>query len=72
MMPQFPKRLDESILNIDVFVDFEHQTNGITYIKREEDYKLSYLKDFKEIGHAEAYKSSFTVVLHIKSLSSPY
>jgi hypothetical protein len=72
MMPQFPKKLDESILNIDVYLDFEHKTKDIAYIKREEDYKLLYLKDVKELGHAEAYKSSFTVVLHIKSLNSPY
>jgi hypothetical protein len=71
MMPQFPKKLDESILNIDVFLDYEHRTKDITYIKREEDYKLSFLKDVKELGHAEAYKATFTVVLHVKSFKKP-
>jgi hypothetical protein len=55
MMPQFPKKLDEDILKVDVFLDHEHKT-----------------KNIKDISHAELYNSSFSLVLHIKSMKKPF
>jgi len=72
MMPQLPNRLDENILKIDVYLDYEHKARDITYIKREKDYSLTYLKDIKEVSHADLYKSTFSLVLHIKSLNKPF
>lgn len=72
MMPQLPKKLDEDILKVDVFLDYEHKTKNITYIKRESNYKIEFLKDIKDISHAELYNSSFSLVLHIKSMKKPF
>lgn len=72
MMPQFPGKLKKNILKIDVFLDKEHKTKSITYLKREENYKLTYLQGIKEISHTDLYKSSFSLILHIKSFSNPY
>ncbi len=72
MTPQFPKKLDENVLQIDVYLDYEHITKDINYLKREADYSLTYLKDIKEMSHAELYKSSFSLVLHIKSINKPF
>ncbi|MFX1420378.1 MAG: hypothetical protein ACFE9N_15820 [Promethearchaeota archaeon] len=71
MMPEIPSRIDQKVLKIDVFLDKDHKTRNITYLKREEDYKINYLKDIKEVGHAELYKSAFSLVLHVKSFSNP-
>jgi len=71
MMPEIPVRTDTKILKIDVYIDVKHNTRDITYIKREEDYKIDYLQEVKEISHAEIYKSSFSLILHIKSLNEP-
>ena len=71
MMPQFPGKSDENVLKIDTFLDVDHKTKGITYIKREEDYSLNFLKDIKEISHSDLYKSFFSLVIHIKSFDSP-
>ncbi|MFX1379093.1 MAG: hypothetical protein ACFFA4_08345 [Promethearchaeota archaeon] len=71
MMPQMPTRLDQKELKIDVFFDKEHKTKGKTYLKREEDYSIKYLNDIKEVGHAELYKSVFSLILHVKSFSKP-
>ena len=71
MMPQMPSRSDQKVLQVDVFLDQEHKTRGKTYLKREEDYKINYLKDIKEVGHAELYKSAFSLILHVKSFSNP-
>ena len=72
MTPQFPKKLDENVLQIDAYLDYEKKTKDINYLKREEDYKLTYLKDVKEISNAELYKSSFSLILHIKSINKPF
>jgi hypothetical protein len=71
MMPQFPKKLDENILKVDVFLDYEHKTKEATYIKREVNYKIYFLKDIKDIGHAELYNSSFSLIIHVKSMKKP-
>ncbi|MBY8986226.1 MAG: hypothetical protein KGD65_14210 [Candidatus Lokiarchaeota archaeon] len=71
MMPEIPGRTDKKILKIDVFIDSKHITREVTYIKREEDYKIEYLKEVKEVSHAEIYKSSFSLIVHVKSLNEP-
>ena len=71
LTPQLPKKLDENVLQVDVYLDNERKTKGINYLKREADYKLTYLKDIKEVSNAELYTSSFSLVLHIKSLNKP-
>ncbi|MFW9781418.1 MAG: hypothetical protein ACFFFB_03950 [Candidatus Heimdallarchaeota archaeon] len=71
MMPEMPTKLDQKVLKIDAFLDDNHATKDITYIKREEDYKIDYLKEIKKVGHAEIYKSAYSLVLHIKSLNEP-
>ena len=71
MMPEMPGRTDKKRLKIDVFIDSKHNTREVTYIKREEDYKIEYLKVVKEVGHAEIYKSSFSLIMHVKSLNEP-
>jgi len=72
MTPQFPKKLDENILQIDAYLDYEHKTKDIKYLKREADYSLTYLKDIKEMSNAELYKSAFSLVLRIKSINKPF
>lgn len=71
MMPQMPSRLDQKTLQIDVFFDQDHKTRDKNYLKREEDYTINYLKDIKEVGHAELYKSAFSLILHVKSFTKP-
>jgi len=71
MMPALPSRIDQKVLKIDVFLDQDHKTRDKTYLKREEDYKINYLKDIKEVGHAELYNSAFSLILHVKSFSTP-
>lgn len=71
MMPQMPTKLDKKVLKIDVFLDNEHKTQDITYLKREEDYSITYLKDIKEVSHADLYKSAFSLLLIIKSFNQP-
>ena len=71
MMPQMPGRSDQKTLQIDVFFDQKHKTRDKNYLKREEDYKIHYLKDIKEVGHAELYKSAFSLILHVKSFLRP-
>ena len=71
MMPQFPGKADENVLKIDTYLDPEHKTKDITYIKRDEDYSLTFLEDIKEISHSDLYKSFFSLVVHIKSFDSP-
>jgi len=71
MMPEMPSRLVQKVLKIDVFLDKDHKTRDKTYLKREEDYTINYLQDIKEVGHAELYKSAFSLVLHVKSFSKP-
>ena len=71
MMPQIPSRSNQNILKIDVFFDEDHQTRDKTYLKREEDYTIKYLKDIKEVSHAELYNSAFSLIVHVKSFSKP-
>ncbi len=71
MMPEIPSIIDKKILKIDVYIDDKQSTREVTYIKREEDYKIDYLQEVKEISHAEIYKSAFSLILHIKSLNEP-
>ncbi len=69
--PQLPKKLDENVLQIDVYLDKDRKTRDVNFLKRESDYSLTFLKDIKEISNAELYKSSFSLVLHVKSLNKP-
>jgi hypothetical protein len=71
MMPQFPVKLDEKVLKIDIFMDEDHLTRGKIYLEREEDYELNFLNDMKEVSHSELYKSSFSLILHVKSFNAP-
>ena len=71
LLPQFPTKSNENTLKIDACLDYDHKTQGITYIKRKEDYSLEFLKNIKEVSHAELYKSSFSLILHVKSLNAP-
>ena len=71
LTPQLPTKLDENMLQVDVYLDNERKTKDINYLKRESDYSLTFLKNIKEISNAELYKSSFSLVLHIKSLNKP-
>ena len=67
MVPQISEIARENILKIDVYLDPKHETRGNTYIKREEDYSIKFLKDIKEYSHAELYKSAFSLILRVKS-----
>ncbi len=71
MMPAMPNRKDKKILKIDVYIDGKHNTRDVTYIKREEDYKIDFLKEVKAVSHAEIYKSAFSLIIHVKSLNEP-
>ena len=71
MMPEMPGRTDKKILKIDVHIDGKHTTRDVTYLKREKDYKIEYLKEVKAISHAEIYKSAFSLIMHVKSLNEP-
>lgn len=72
MMPQFPGKLKRNLLKIDAVLDNEHKAKDITYIKKKEDYNLIYMQDIKEVSHTDLYKSSFSLVIHIKSFNKPY
>ena len=71
MMPQLPNKLDENMLQVDVFLDKDKKTRNINFLKREKDYNITFLKNIKEMSHAELYTSAFSLVLHIKSLNPP-
>ena len=71
IMPQLPLKMDEKVLQIDVFKDKEHLTKGKTYLERKENFELTFLKDVKETSHSELYKSSFSLILHVKSFEEP-
>jgi len=72
MMPEMPRRMDQRVLKIDVFFDKEHNTRDKVYLEREENYNIKYLKDIKEVSHADLYKSAFSLIIHVKSFSKPY
>jgi len=69
LMPEMPSKLDQRVLKIDVYCDNEHKTKGKTYLKRQEDYSLSYLEDIQDVSHTDLYKSAFSLILHIKSFN---
>jgi hypothetical protein len=71
MMPEMPNRMDQKVLKIDIFVDKDNNTNGITYIKREENFIIKYLTDIKDVSHADIYKSAYSLLLHVKSFNKP-
>jgi len=71
MIPEIPTRFDKKVLKIDIFLDHDHKTKDKTYLKREENYNIKYLTGIKEVGHAELYKSAFSLILHIKSFERP-
>ena len=71
MMPEMPISTEKKILKIDIFIDKEHNTKDITYIKREEDFIIKYLKDVKNVSHADIYKSAYSLLLHLKSFNKP-
>ncbi|MBY9006660.1 MAG: hypothetical protein KGD63_07865 [Candidatus Lokiarchaeota archaeon] len=72
LMPEMPGKSDKNILKIDAYLDSEHKTKDIKYIKKEKDFNLIFLNSIKDISHAEIFKSTFSLVLHIKSFSRPY
>lgn len=72
MIPEMPRRMDQRVLKIDVFFDKEHKTRDKVYLEREENYNINYLKDIKEVSHADLYKSAFSLIIHVKSFSKPY
>ncbi|MBD3212169.1 MAG: hypothetical protein GF311_06120 [Candidatus Lokiarchaeota archaeon] len=72
MMPEMPGKTDKKVLRMDVYLDPEHKTRDIKYLKREEDYRLTFLHEIKEIGHSELFKSSFSLIIHIKSFEKPF
>lgn len=72
MMPEMPRHMDQRVLKIDVFFDKEHKTRDKVYLEREENYNINYLKDIKEVSHADLYKSAFSLIIHVKSFSKPY
>lgn len=72
MIPEMPRRVDQRVLKIDVFFDKEHKTRDKVYLEREENYNIKYLKDIKEVSHADLYKSAFSLIIHVKSFSKPY
>ncbi|TFG14413.1 MAG: hypothetical protein EU531_09100 [Promethearchaeota archaeon] len=71
MAPKIPRSSEENALKLDVFLDEEHKLKDITYIQREENYSIKYMKDIKEVSHADLYKSAFSLILHIKSFQNP-
>lgn len=71
MAPKIPRSSEENSLKLDVFLDAQHKLKDITYIQRDEDYSIKYMKDIKEVSHADLYKSAFSLILHIKSFESP-
>ncbi len=71
MMPEMPGTKSKNLLKIDLCLDEEHKTKGKNYIKREEDYSIEYMDDIKEYGHADLYKSAFSLILKVKSFKSP-
>ena len=66
-MPEMPSRLNKKVLKIDTYYDNDHKTKGKTYLKRNEDYSLSYLDDIKDVSHTDLYKSAFSLIINIKS-----
>jgi len=62
---------NKSIYYIDCFLDKEHKTRSINYIKQDENLKITLMKDFKEISHSELFKSTFDLLLKIKSFNIP-
>ncbi|MFX1392944.1 MAG: hypothetical protein ACFFAH_05140 [Promethearchaeota archaeon] len=72
MMPEFPGKFKKNVFKIDVCLDNNRKTKDMTYLKREEDYKLTFLEDIKEVSHADLYKSSFSLIINIKSLEKPF
>ncbi|MBN1803051.1 MAG: hypothetical protein JW891_16190 [Candidatus Lokiarchaeota archaeon] len=71
MMPEMSGIKSKNLLKIDVCLDYEHKTKGKNYIKREEDYSIEFMDDIKEVGHAELYKSAFSLILKVKSFNNP-
>ncbi|MFX1278054.1 MAG: hypothetical protein ACFFA3_01465 [Promethearchaeota archaeon] len=71
MIPEIPTKIDQKVLKIDIFIDKEHKTKGVTYIKREENYVIKYLTDIKDVSHSDIYKSVYSLLLHVKSFNKP-
>lgn len=71
MTPTIPRSSEENSLKLDIFLDEDHKLKDITYIQRDEDYSIKYMKGIKEVSHADLYKSAFSLILHIKSFENP-
>ena len=67
LMPEMPSKLNKKVLKIDIYYDTEHKTKDKTYVKRHEDYSISYLDDIIDVSHTDLYKSAFSLIIHIKS-----
>ncbi len=71
-MPSMPFKLNQNYVNIDVHLDSEHKTKEITYLRKSEDYKITFLKGIKDVGHSELHTSTYSLIVHVKSLNKPY
>jgi len=67
LMPELPSKLNKKVLKIDIYYDRDHKTKDKTYLKRHEDYSISYLDDIKDVSHTDLYKSAFSLIIDIKS-----
>ncbi len=72
MIPEMPGKRNKKVLKIDAYLDKDHNAKDMAYLKREEDYVIKFLKEIKEISHGELYKSSFSLIVHVKSFNKPY
>ena len=62
---------NKTIYYIDCFLDKEQKLRSINYIKQDENLELTFMQDFKDIGHSELFKSTFDLLLKIKSFNIP-
>ncbi len=72
MGPSMPFKLNQNYVNIDVHLDSDHKTKDITYLRKSEDYKISFLKGLKDVSHAELHTSTYSLIIHVKSLDKPF
>lgn len=72
LMPEMPAAINQNTLKIDAFLDSDHKTREIQYLRKiKEDYKIKYLKDLDDLSHGDLYNSSFSLIIHIKSFNQP-
>ena len=62
---------DINSLNISCYLDSEQKTRGFCYIKQDENLKVTLMEDLKDISHSELFKSTFVLLINIKSFNIP-